>query len=144
MPIRTRQGPKLKRHQGQATVEFALVISLLFLVIFGIIDFSRLIFAYATMSNGVREGARFGITYPDRSPDTVDEMRAAVEEHARAMMVLIGGNAEIEIEFPDNVDGDPYCAHFCRIVVRATTDFSVWTPIIPNIPIEAQATMHFE
>ena len=123
--------------EGQALVEFALVIMLLFLLLFGIIDFSRLFFAYATMSNGVREGARYGIVHPG------DDM--GIEQQARAMMVVIGGDATIQINYLDaGLGSDPYCIHTCRIEVVATSDFPVWTPFIPNVQIEARSTMHFE
>jgi hypothetical protein len=129
--------PTTQHERGQATVEFALVITFLLLLLFGIVDFSRLFFAYATMSNGVREGARYGIVHPE---DT-----AGIEQHARAMMVLIGGQASITIEFPDtDAQDNARCSHYCRVVVRATSDFNVWTPIIPNLQIVAQATMHVE
>ncbi|MEJ2211558.1 MAG: pilus assembly protein [Anaerolineae bacterium] len=125
------------REEGQATVEFALVVALLLLVLFGIVDFSRLFFAYATMSNGVREGARYGIINPD------DE--AGIIQQAEAMMVLIGGQADVAVQFPDSDgSGNPHCSHLCRVVVRATSDFDAWTPIVPNIEIVAQATMHIE
>ena len=59
-------------HQkGQTTVEFALVVGLLLILLFGIIDFSRLLFAYATMSNGVREGARYGIIHPGQDDQII-------------------------------------------------------------------------
>jgi Flp pilus assembly protein TadG len=50
----------LRRRRGAVIVEFALVVPLLFLIVFGIIDFSR---AYAQLNNinsSLREGARFG------------------------------------------------------------------------------------
>jgi hypothetical protein len=129
-----RQGD---RDQGQALVEFALVVTLLFMLLFGIIDFSRLFFAYATMSNGVREGARYGIVHP--GDDT------GIEQQAQAMMVVIGGDATIQINYPDAGSGpDPFCTHVCRIEVVATSNFPVWTPFIPNVQIEARSTMHFE
>jgi Flp pilus assembly protein TadG len=49
-----------RRRRGAIIVEFALVVPLLFLIVFGIIDFSR---AYAQLNNinsSLREGARFG------------------------------------------------------------------------------------
>lgn len=128
-----------KKEKGQAAVEFALVISFLLLVLFGIIDFSRLLFAYATMSNGVREGARYAIVHAGA------EHEADIIEAAEAMMVVIGGDAEVTVDFPDtDKPGGPYCSHVCRVVVRATSDFGVWTPVIPNLEIETQATMHLE
>lgn len=133
------KGTRARNEQGQATLEFALVISFLLLLLFGIIDFSRIFFAYATMSNGVREGARYAIIHPDDI--------AGIEEHARAMMVILGSDATISVNFPGEDDGDrPGCtdSHICRVVVTATSDFSVWTPIIPNLQIEARATMHID
>ncbi len=123
--------------RGQTTLEFALVIVFLLLMLFGIIDFSRLFFAYATMSNGVREGARYAIIHPGN--DT------AIEERARNMMVLVGANATVQIDYPD-VDsrGDIYCSRNCRVVVTATSNLNVWTPVIPNVQIVARSTMHIE
>jgi Flp pilus assembly protein TadG len=52
---------RLRREErGAVIVEFALVVPFLFLIVFGIIDFSR---AYAQLNNinsSLREGARFG------------------------------------------------------------------------------------
>jgi Flp pilus assembly protein TadG len=50
----------MKGRRGAVIVEFALVVPLLMLIVFGIIDFSR---AYAQLNNinsSLREGARFG------------------------------------------------------------------------------------
>ena len=134
-----------QKGQGQALVEFALVVILLFMLLFGIIDFARLFFAYATMSNGVREGARYGIVHPPYPLDQEEARKNEVRAAARSMMVLIGGDATIEVDYPDvGLGGDIGCVHWCRIVVVATSDFPVWTPFIPNVQIEAKATMHFE
>jgi Flp pilus assembly protein TadG len=139
--------------EGQATVEFALVVLLLMLLMFGIVDFSRLFFAYATMSNGVREGARYGIVHPPVEPNP-EAKRQATKRHAEAMMVLIGAEATVTVDYPGGDDPDnpdfaeyvPGCtaAYYCRVRVHAESDFNVWTPLIPNLRIVAQATMHFE
>jgi Flp pilus assembly protein TadG len=49
------------RHNGgkaQSLVEFALVMPLLLLLVFALIDFSRLLFTYVSLTNGTREVAR--------------------------------------------------------------------------------------
>ena len=51
--------------RGQALVEAALTLPLLFLIFFGIIEFSLVIFSYNTISSAAREGARYGIIHPD-------------------------------------------------------------------------------
>jgi Flp pilus assembly protein TadG len=47
-----------RRGSGQSLVEFALVVPLFLLLVFALIDFSRLIFTYVSLSNGTREMAR--------------------------------------------------------------------------------------
>jgi Flp pilus assembly protein TadG len=131
-----------KAERGQATLEFALVSLFLFLILFGIIDFSRLFFAYATMSHGVREAARFGIVHPEQ-----DEQ---IRQVAQSSIVLLGGTPVITVEYPgrdDDTTGETagcVTPYYCRIRVRAVCDLNVWTPVIPSVRIEAQATMHFE
>jgi hypothetical protein len=129
--------------KGQTLVEFSLVIGFLLLLLFGIIDFSRLFFAYATMSNGVREGARYGIVNPGAD--------GAIIQAAQDMMIIIGGDAAVTVDYPDEVPDPnnpnqttPFCSHLCRIVVEARSDFDVWTPIIPSFEIVTMATMHIE
>ena len=124
--------------QGQTLLEFALVISFLLLLVFGIIDFSRLFFGYATMSNGVREGARYATVHPSDN--------AGIEQAARAMMVVIGAPVEVSVSFPDtDSKGNANCrTRRCAVVVTATSDFPVWTPVLPNIRVQANATMHIE
>ncbi|RPJ21272.1 MAG: pilus assembly protein [Planctomycetaceae bacterium] len=130
-----------EREEGQGLLEFSLVAVLMFMLIFGIIDFGRLFFAYATMSNGVREGARYGIIHPNEDAD--------IEARAQAMLVILGGEAEIQVNYPggDDLDEEPpgcIFPHRCRIEVVATSVLDVWTPILPALPLEARATMHFE
>lgn len=134
---------------GQAIVEFAFVVIFLLLVLFGIIDFARLFFAYATMANGAREGARFGIIAPPASaqPGTLECPDETISTRAHDMMVLIGAEADVQVLCPGRDDGTEVgCTtpHLCRIQIVVTSDFEMWTPVIPSLNLEAQATMHFE
>jgi hypothetical protein len=49
---------KQKRQSGQSLVEFALVVPIFLVLVFALIDFSRLLFTYISISNGAREMAR--------------------------------------------------------------------------------------
>src|SRR4051812_46422175 len=65
----------VRRRRGAVIVEFALVVPFLFLIVFGIIDFSR---AYAQLNNinsPLREGARFGAA--QKTP-TINDIKAEV------------------------------------------------------------------
>jgi hypothetical protein len=133
----------MENEKGQSLIEFAMVIGFLLLVMFGIIDFSRLYFAYATMSNGVREGARYGIIHPGDD--------AGIIAAAESMMVVIGGDVAVSVAYPDEAP-DPnnagkiynYCPHLCRVVVQAQSNFDVWTPVLPSFQIVTTSTMHIE
>ena len=46
------------RGRAQSLVEFAVVVPLFLLLLFALIDFSRLLFTYVSMANGAREMAR--------------------------------------------------------------------------------------
>jgi Flp pilus assembly protein TadG len=55
-------------NDGTAVIEFALVLPVLILLLFGIIEFSILLYDKAMITNASREGARAGIVY-DYDPD---------------------------------------------------------------------------
>lgn len=46
---------------GQALVEMALVLPVLILIIFGIVEFGRIMNTYLIVTNAAREGARHGV-----------------------------------------------------------------------------------
>ena len=56
--MRHRTAPRAPRDRGVAAVEFALLLPMLLLLIFGIIDFGRALNAQITLTQAAREGAR--------------------------------------------------------------------------------------
>ena len=46
-------------NKGQSLLEFALVLPLLFLVVFGVLDLGRVYFSIITLTSAAREGARY-------------------------------------------------------------------------------------
>ena len=60
--------PKTGRQGGVAMVEFALVAPLLFVFIFGLVDFSRIIQANTTVAEAARQAARQGAVNADALP----------------------------------------------------------------------------
>lgn len=61
--LKTMQ-PQDQGLQGQALVEFALVIMLLVVLLAATIDFGRAVFNYGAVYNAAREGARYGSVHP--------------------------------------------------------------------------------
>jgi Flp pilus assembly protein TadG len=62
------------RDRGAVAVEFALVLPLLLLIVFGIIDFGRALNAQITLTQAAREGARLAAV---GNADVVGQTRAA-------------------------------------------------------------------
>jgi Flp pilus assembly protein TadG len=72
---------KINNQNGAAMVEFAIVLPLLLMLIFGMIEFSIMLYDKAMLTNAAREGTRFGILFrtdpipvtgPGSIPYTVD------------------------------------------------------------------------
>lgn len=62
--------------RGQSLVEFALIAPVLLLLIFGTIDFGRLIYTSVTINQAVNEGARVAIRDSATRPTNADVERA--------------------------------------------------------------------
>ena len=65
---------KRYRERGDGLVEFALILPILMLVLMGIVDLGRAVYAYNVVANSAREGARYGIASPS---DTIGMIYAA-------------------------------------------------------------------
>jgi len=80
-----------KGQEGQALVEFALVIPFLLLLMFGLIEFGLLLYNQQVITNASREGARYGIvSRPERR--TLEEIRVVVDSYAGSRMITFGSD----------------------------------------------------
>lgn len=67
--------------RSQGIVEFSLIAPILIVLLFGIVDFGRLIYVYATLNQAANEGARMAIRDSPLLPTNVD-VQTAVRQHA--------------------------------------------------------------
>jgi len=72
--MRRRPARKAPRDRGAAAVEFALLLPLLMLLVFGIVDFGRALSAQITLTQAAREGARLAAL---GEPNVVSSTQAA-------------------------------------------------------------------
>ena len=63
---------------GASAVEFALIVPVLLLVVFGIINFGIVFSQQLTINNGVREGARRAVVGDTQAPRSCDAIIASV------------------------------------------------------------------
>jgi Flp pilus assembly protein TadG len=92
----------LKNQKGGTLVEFAVIAPLLFLILFGIIEFGILLYDKAMITNASREGARAGIVfnYPERI--TNDRIIEEVDKYLGAHLISFGGAANWSISITPN------------------------------------------
>jgi len=126
-----------RNSRGQSVVEFALVLPLLFLIVFGITEFGRAWLQMNILTTAAREGARLAVvTGPD-----VARVTARVREVCDAGKVRPPVN--VTVTGPDATDPDR------RVTVTVEASFQVVTGTILNtfsgsIPLRANATMRHE
>ncbi len=98
-----RLGPRLRRcgrADGQSLVEFSLVLTPLFLLLLGIIQFGFIFNTYVTVTNAAREAARIGTIYVyDRSASNVVNDAARNDEIKDALLTSLNGLAKTAPNF---------------------------------------------
>jgi Flp pilus assembly protein TadG len=103
-----KQTQRLQR--GTSLVEFAFVAPVFFLLLFGIIEFSVILFDKATITNASREGARAGILFRSGTRDIggvelaaeKTEIENVVDNYATANMISLGGASNITTQVTRN------------------------------------------
>ena len=75
---------------GASAIEFAIILPLLILFLFGIIEFSILFYDKAVITNASREGARAGIVYRYPDPVAEDEIRQVVRDYCADYLITFG------------------------------------------------------
>lgn len=131
-----------KHEHGQSLVEFALVLPVLVIVLMGLFDFGRAVYAFNTVSNAAREGARVAII--NQGPDTDGVLLAAKEAAYQATALGLDATdpSQIDVRFPDpnNVCGSHGVG--CPVQVEVSYQFTPITPIIGSIvgPLGVSAT----
>ena len=79
----------MKGSRGASAVEFAIVLPVLLLILFGTIEFGILLFNKQVITNASREGARFGIVSgPTRKTDA--EISAVVDSYKSTHLITFG------------------------------------------------------
>jgi Flp pilus assembly protein TadG len=116
--------PDLRRFRqtdtGQTLVEFAMVLPLMLILMFGIVDFGRAFYVWLTVTNAAREGARVAAT---QQPIGVVNTRIS-----DAMGPL--GTSQLTIT-PGNIQGPRGEA----VTIDLTYNFSFVTPIGPLVAL---------
>jgi Flp pilus assembly protein TadG len=122
-----------RSRRGQSMVEFALILLPFVILLVGILDVGRGIYAYNTVNNAAREAARLGI---------VDQSVADIEGEARAQAVSLPASlVTVDVDFfltsggpgtaCPNLGSDTVV--YCSVHVTVDYDYSAITPLIGNL-----------
>ena len=132
----------MKSEKGVSAVEFALIAPLLFVLTFGIIEFSLLLFDKAVLTNASREVARAAIVFHQvdngdgtmgYDPPDIDEMSAIMEKYTVKYLIDLGGSSTASLDTPiytgPSDTGSPESGGDVTIRVNYTYNFLVF----PNL-----------
>ncbi|MBC2705442.1 TadE/TadG family type IV pilus assembly protein [Desulfobacula sp.] len=112
-----------KNQRGGAAVEFAIVVPLLALILFGTIDFALLFYNKQVLTNASREGARSAIVADNWGSQYVDgvltitdvtEFKIIIETYCSNRLISLGGANDLDSD-QISVDDDP--ADFITVTV---------------------------
>jgi len=113
-------------NQGQGILEFALVLPLLFVVVFGVLDLGRIFFATIGLTNAAREGVRYLTMHPDDVSNDLGSFlgskTAATDEANYAGLAVSGGQVTVVCS---NADGDEFCDSGTPATVTVTYNFDL-------------------
>ncbi|TET50819.1 MAG: pilus assembly protein [Actinomycetota bacterium] len=122
----------LKKEKGASAVEFALILPILIILIFGIFEFSIAFNNYITITHAAREGVRLAAVDLN-NPD----LKNIIIERAYPLNI---NEDDIAISTPEGTEiGDP-------VEVEITYTFSMSIPLIGGwtIPLKNKAIMRLE
>lgn len=128
-----RPGRRRPRQSGSAIVEGALVFLVFMVIVFGLMEFGRMVWSYTQVANGAREATRYAIVHGSASGSTasVSQIQGIVTSHSPG---LDASNITTNVTFtPDQSPGS-------TVKVAVTYKFYPLTPFIPVGPIHLAST----
>ncbi len=115
---------------GQAMPEFTIVVLAIILIMLGIFEFGRLLYAYSAVSNAAQQGARYGIL--NKTDVTGMQNQAATSAIGLGLT-----SSNVAVSWPD---GNSDRGNRLRVVV--TYLFQTDTPLITqSLTISSTSTM---
>ncbi|MDV6348220.1 TadE-like protein [Nitrosomonas oligotropha] len=112
---------------GVAAVEFALIAVVLFTLLIGIMEFSRVLHYWNTATEATRLGARLAVV--------CDQDAAAVKTKMQSMLNILD-SSNISVEYIDK-DGNSCDPDSCRSVTVSISGLTVST-FVPLVPLNIE------
>ena len=127
----TRAHPAVRgREQGTSLVEFALIVPLFVLALFGLFDLGRAVYTQHTLAQAAREASRVAVVSPAATSTKYTAIRNAALAAAPAVALQasdVTGSGCADCFYPDGtVTGG-------RVVVNVSARIAFVTPIVSNL-----------
>ncbi len=116
---------KNRREDGQAMVEFALILPIFLLILCGIIDFGWLFYNQLSLNNACREGARYAVVNTAEDANT-----QAIINHIENATTTVFANDGVDIEVAYSSPNDPTAGD---ITVSLEAEISFFTPVLSSV-----------
>jgi Flp pilus assembly protein TadG len=136
-------GKRLARHAGQVMVEFALAVTVLFALVFGIIEVSRLVFTVNALNNAAREASHYAALHPTATS-------ADITAQITPMLLLIDSTnpALFNLTYDNSayVSCPPPACYYQPVTVTLTYTWNSFVPLLNlgGIPLLAASTVRVE
>jgi Flp pilus assembly protein TadG len=138
-----------RQERGSTLVEFGLVIVVLLMLMFGVIDFARALYAYHFVANAAREGTRYAIvhgavalgctTSPCAAPDPTPIVDYVANLAVGSGIIKTSTDPSLQVtpNWPPAADGGSNCDTVpnnpgCTVQVRVTYNFKFIFPFLPT------------
>jgi hypothetical protein len=138
--------PLFRREGGQATFEFLLILPFFIIFLLLLIDFGMMMYEYVSVSNAVREGARYGAVNCGDGACTLAEVKARVIERSGGILSNTDPPTKVEVFWNDNsipADGKNY-GRGDSVVVKVDHDYEFLFFPWATIPVVSCADMRLE
>lgn len=147
-PARLLRLPRrASRSRGQSLVEFALVFPIIILLIAGFFEIGRAVYAYNTIANAARQGARVATVDQVANVSECDETRPIEDPYephwtirgcamtAGATIGITSSNISVSYAAPPGttLSCDPTLHVGCIASVTVTYNFTVATPFVSQL-----------
>jgi hypothetical protein len=124
--------PLAGHRRGQTLVEFALILPVFILILAGIFDGGRLVFAYHTVNNAAREGGREATVN-----QTLGDIQVRAAQHGVALDIN-AADVYVDYRLATSADVENSCdaelgtprIFGCLAIVRVTYQYVAATPVI--------------
>jgi Flp pilus assembly protein TadG len=116
---------RLKRQSGASAVEFALILPILLLLVFGIIEMGFALYDKAMITNASREGARAGVVFKV-PPVTDEEIIGVVNSYLITTLITFSGSSSptVNVTRSGPNSGDD---------LKVTVAYTYTSLILPNL-----------